>query len=210
MFTQQQLHMPQSHVHELNQFFEVKDHMLTVQDDNARKMLSMEQHNWPKHCVDLLLHQMGVTLDKDHMIKIDETSKKSTQPPHADKGPGWHTVIVPLRWYDPVYTVMFEQYYHGTYFRGYKYRPSGKQMYEKEWLSQDHDAVHGLTGQPFDQNHYQRYFYGTCDAEDFHGLTVHSVAQWQQGQGIWFAGNQLHAGSSFQVSKRWLVVHWEE
>ena len=73
MFTAQQLSMPHSHVQELNQFFEIKDHMLTVQDDNARKMLYIDQNNWPKHCVDLMLHQMGVNLDKDYMIKIDET-----------------------------------------------------------------------------------------------------------------------------------------
>ena len=110
MFTKQQLTVPLPHIKELNDFFDIKDHLLSVQDNNARKLMNLSHNNWPKHCVESLLHQMKVQLNKDYMIKIDETSKKTTQPPHADNGPGWHTVIIPLKWYSPVYSILFDIY----------------------------------------------------------------------------------------------------
>ena len=196
------------YIKKLNHFFEKQDSYLSVQDNNARKRLHIEDTAWPgKPLLDFLNTIKPVT-DFNFMIKIEESSKQMVQPPHSDWYKGFHTCLIPLRWYGDVYTVEYNQIYTGHNEGGFKYRPTGNTYYKNEWLSKDAEELSGLTENDFDKKFFKKYLKDTVYYEDLYGLTVNKTHKWTLGKPIVFPCEVLHSGSKYQVVKRWLVCHW--
>ena len=196
------------YVKELNYYFEYEATDVSVQDNNARKRLYLDDTTWSsKPLLDFIKSIKPVDAN-NYMIKIDESSKQKVSPPHSDWFKGLYTCVIPLRWYDDVYTIEYHQSYTGDNAGGYKYRPSGNTYYENEWLSNDTEKIIGLTNKEFDKDFYEKYLIKSVDYEDLYGLTVNKIHKWTMGKPIVFPCEVLHSGSAFQIVKRWLVCHW--
>ena len=140
-----------------------------------------------------------------NLVRIEESNNPIAVPPHADSPKGCVTTIVPLKFFSPVHTILFESFYTGTNSRGYKYRPTNNRYYKDEWLSTDHQHVDNLTDNNINPIDHQTHL-SFLEKEDLCGLTVEQVIPWQLSQAMQFPSNQLHSGSTFTGSKRWLLI----
>ena len=86
-----------------------------------------------------------------------------------------------------------------------KYRPTNQQYYENEWLSTDHHHVDNITDKDIDLSDYEKYL-SFLQKEDLHGLSIAKSIPWQLSGVIQFPSHQLHSGSTFEGSKRWLLI----
>ena len=140
-----------------------------------------------------------------HQIRVEETKNQIAVPPHTDLPKGFETIIVPLKFEGSVSTILFDSFYLGNNIKGYKYRPTNTRYYEGEWLSEDVDKITNISNKSFDHNHYKKYL-SYMSIDDLHGLTIQKTYDWTVNKVIKFPSHQLHSGSSFKNSKRWLLV----
>jgi len=166
------------------------------------------------HRIDLSIDQKqtvydNININKDQIdvIRLEETTNQTANSPHSDTPNGYHTMILPLYFIDDVYTLTFKSFYNGVNSKGYKYRPSGDQFYDGEWLSDDVSAITGIGTNEFDTVIYKK-FLSYIDKKNFKGLTIDKLFKWKLGEWIMFPSDQLHAGSIFKTKKRWLTIHY--
>ena len=153
----------------------------------------------------LAIEELPISAQDIDSIRIEESKKAIAVPVHADTPPGFVTTLVPLHFSVPVSTVMFTSFYNGTNTAGYKYRPTKQQYYQNEWLSTDHHHVDNITDNAIDEDHYQSYL-SFLQREDLYGLSVQKIIPWRLNEVMQFPSNQLHSGSTFTGSKRWLLI----
>lgn len=149
---------------------------------------------------DLQLRKKDISI-----IRVEETKNPIAVPPHADTKEGFKTTLIPLKFIAPVSTILFESFYLGTNIKGYKYRPTNKRYYQDEWLSDDANNINNISNQKFDKEHYNKYL-SYISINDLHGLTIQKIIKWKCNKAIIFPSHQLHSGSIFQQSKRWLLI----
>ncbi len=155
--------------------------------------------------IELVIKELKIKTQDISSIRIEESKNPIAVPVHADTPKGYITTLVPLGYTGVVSTVLFTSYYHGTNTAGYKYRPTNKQYYKDEWLSTDHQHVDNLTDNNINRIDHQTHL-SFLEKEDLCGLTVEQVIPWQLSQVMQFPSNQLHSGSTFTGSKRWLLI----
>ena len=140
-----------------------------------------------------------------NLVRIEESNNPIAVPPHADSPKGYVTTIVPLKFFSPVHTILFESFYTGTNSRGYKYRPTNNRYYKDEWLSEDYDSINNINDTAFDNDDYEKYL-SYMSIDDLHGLKIQKCVKWENNSVIQFPSHQLHSGSNFRQSKRWLLI----
>jgi len=133
-----------------------------IDEKNGTLRLNFEGHRAGLENTNLIawLASKSVTLDKIKLLRIDETTDKTANGPHADTVPGVMTILIPLEFQTNLVTITFKSFYYGHNKRGYKYRPKKEQYYHDEWLSNDDDFVTGINSKDFNQKLYQQYFGG--------------------------------------------------
>lgn len=152
-----------------------------------------------------ILEELQIEKQNVVRIRIEETSNPIAVPPHADLPEGFITTLVPLKFKPSVWTILFESFYLGNNPKGYKYRPSNKKYYEDEWLSEDTNNIDNINQQDFNDIHYSKYL-SYISKKDLYGLKIQESIEWVTNKIIQFPSHQLHSGSCFQDSKRWLLV----
>ena len=191
----------------LNNFFLIKDKYFDTKNNTKRKTIKFPAKNLPKVIIQLV-KKLKINPNTIKTFKIEESNDKTTQSPHADTPYGQTTIIVPLKFSGKVYTISYKSHYYGNNKKGYKYRPNKKQYYKNEWLSKDHSKVSGITKTKFSKKFYKQYL-SDYEIVNLHGLTVSKVFKWKVGKPIQLFSNQLHSGSVFENSKRWIVIHYD-
>lgn len=155
--------------------------------------------------IQLVIDELGIQKQNIRNIRIEESKNPIAVPVHADTPAGFTTTLIPLKFASPVWTIVFTSYYNGNNTAGYKYRPTNQQYYENEWLSTDHHHVDNITDKDIDQSDYEKYL-SFLQKEDLHGLSIAKSIPWQLSGVIQFPSHQLHSGSTFEGSKRWLLI----
>lgn len=194
-------------VSSINNFFSNQKH--SIDEKNGTLRLNFDRYHGDLKNTNLLpwLAANDVTLNKITLLRIDETTDKTANSPHADTVPGIMTVLVPLEFQATLATITFKSFYNGSNKRGYKYRPNKQQYYHDEWLSNDDSFVTGITQKEFDQTLYQQYF-GVLPIENYYGLEIDNIFEWSLGRPIKFPANQLHAAGNLQSMKRFFLCHY--
>ena len=190
-------------INEINLWFDYT----TREEKNYTRLYRQEVKETFPLVIDKTIKILKLDKSQIQTLKIEDSCDHSTQSPHADTPKGQTTVILPLIFNTPVSTILYQSWYNGNNKIGYKHRPSGKTYYNSEWLSDDIDKVTGLSDEPFDTEFYNQWL-SNYRYEDLHGLTVDRIYKWEIGVPIYFSANQLHSGSYFNGTKRWLVIHF--
>jgi len=190
-------------INEINLWFDSS----TREEKNYTRLYRQEVKETFPLVIDKTIKILKLDKSQIQTLKIEDSCDHSTQSPHADTPKGQTTVILPLIFNTPVSTILYQSWYNGNNKIGYKHRPSGKTYYNSEWLSDDIDKVTGLSDEPFDTEFYNQWL-SNYRYEDLHGLTVDRIYKWEIGVPIYFSANQLHSGSYFNGTKRWLVIHF--
>lgn len=180
-----------------------------IDEKNGTLRLNFEGHQAGLENTNLIawLASKSVTLDKIKLLRIDETTDKTANGPHADTVPGVMTILIPLEFQTNLVTITFKSFYYGHNKRGYKYRPKKEQYYHDEWLSNDDDFVTGINSKDFNQKLYQQYF-GCLPIENYFGLEIDNIFDWILGTPIIFPANQLHAAGNLTGMKRFFLCHY--
>ena len=155
--------------------------------------------------IELVIKELKIKTQDISSIRIEESKNPIAVPVHADTPAGFTTTLIPLKFASPVWTIVFTSYYNGNNTAGYKYRPTNQQYYENEWLSTDHHHVDNITDKDIDLSDYEKYL-SFLQKEDLHGLSIAKSIPWQLSGVIQFPSHQLHSGSTFEGSKRWLLI----
>ena len=152
-----------------------------------------------------VLQEINISQEDVYKIRIEETSNTFAVPIHADLPKGSTTTLLPLKFKPSVWTILFQSFYVGNNAGGCDYRPSNKKYYEDDELHTDIENITSITDNDFDQVQYEKYL-SYMPKEDLYGLTISASIEWQENKIIQFPSNQLHSGSCFLDSKRWLRI----
>ena len=152
-----------------------------------------------------VLREIRLAPNDCDFIRIEETSNQLAVPPHTDAPQGKTTIIVPLGFTGQVHSITFNSFFtsenHPT---GIKYRPSSKEYYSNETLPQG-EVPSGLSKKPFYDKKYGKLL-SYLPVHDLVGLKIEKVFQWKKRKVMKFRSDQLHCGSVFKGSKRWLLI----
>lgn len=172
--------------------------------DPSKKNQTKRLHPTPEN-FSMVLNELEIKIQNVNLLRIEETSNVIAVPPHADRPEGLVTTMVPLKFFSPVWTILFDSFYTGDNPNGYKYRPTNKKYYQNEWLSTDSDNITNINEQEFDNEDYQKYL-SYVPKKDLYGIKIQKTIKWTKNSIIKFPSHQLHSGSFFKHSKRWLLV----
>ena len=117
-------------INNINNFFNIKDEYFDYKNLTLRKRIKFPCKKLPE-CIINLLKDLKISSEQITTFKIEESSDKFTQSPHADTPEGQTTIIVPLKFTNNVFTITYKSFYYGKNKKGYKYRPNNKKYYKR-------------------------------------------------------------------------------
>ena len=179
-----------------NIFDDYKDHTET----NGTKRFHPDANS-----IEQVLREIKIAPNDCDFVRIEETSNQLAVPPHTDAPQGNTTIIVPLVFTGQVHSITFNSFFTSeNCLTGIKYRPTGKAYYSNESLPND-EVPSGLREKPFYDKKYGKLL-NYLPVDDLFGLKIEKIFPWKKRKVIKFRSDQLHCGSVFKGSKRWLLI----
>lgn len=195
--------LSQDNIKELLLYHRIIDERTDSRETVTSKHPRWDIDTWPQHIVQQVLdHVLDDSYSVEEVIFNESTISFQI---HADSGYNnpniYKGIIIPLKC-ETGSTVFFDNYWYGDgakFVRGedpFKHVvDQEKQLSTKDRRITDYTSIVNYNDQPFDTNIYQKYL-THIPYENLHGLTVDTIATWQEGDVIVFDRNQLHCASN--------------